>query len=144
MTGPFMSPVSKQVHQLSMKPQWHSANCMQEKGSVSGSGLSSSMPSGHSFYHLYVNLQFVLAVFSDGMRAIPAQILDGKNKILADTGANILNLWVLTLLTCSELLTTVLYIVVHSCWMNFVVTLPQAFSSATYQKRTVFISAHIG
>lgn len=65
---------------------------MLEKGSVSGSGLSSAMPSGHSFYHLYVNLQFVLAVFSDGMRAILAQILDGKNKILADTGANILNL----------------------------------------------------
>ena len=38
MTGPFVPAVTKQVHQLSMKPQWQSANCMQESGPREGRG----------------------------------------------------------------------------------------------------------
>ena len=38
MTGPFVPAVTKQVHQLSMKPLWQSANCMQERGLRVGHG----------------------------------------------------------------------------------------------------------
>lgn len=57
MTGPFLSAVSKQVHQLSMKHIVHSVTECKlhaREGSKSGSGLSSAMWAGHNLDHLEI------------------------------------------------------------------------------------------